>query len=261
MPQTTLAILQARTSSSRLPRKVLLPILEQPMLFRHIERLNRCTTINQLVVATSIDPSDDALAAACEERGIRYFRGSLNDVLDRFVQAARCYVPEAVVRLTGDCPLADPAVIDNVIRFFWAGNYDYASNCLPPTFPDGLDVEVMRFSCLEEAAREATLPSHREHVTPFLRAYPERYRLGNYINPTDLSHLRWTVDEPEDFDFVSRIYERLYPKRPHFSMDDILKLIEDEPGLREINSRFKRNEGSKKSLAADAEFLEVKNNV
>ena len=138
-----------------------MPILGEPMLFRQIERLNRSCEIDQIVVATSADASDDALVQACAQRGVACYRGSLDDVLQRFAEAAEPYAPEIVVRLTGDCPLADPAVIDEVIRFLRAGDYDYASNCVPPTFPDGLDVEAMRFSCLQEAEREAVLPSHR----------------------------------------------------------------------------------------------------
>ena len=220
----TLAILQARVSSSRLPGKVLLPILGEPMLLRQIERLNRCSGLDKLIVATSTDPTDDSLELECEKRGVECFRGSLNDVLDRFIQAANPYDPETVVRLTGDCPLADPALIDEVIKYFYEGNYYYVSNCDPPTFPDGLDVEVMRFSSLEAAHREAVLPSDREHVTPFIRSHPERFRLGNYACDTNRSHLRWTVDEPEDFEFVRSIYEKLYPAKPDFGTDDILRV-------------------------------------
>lgn len=250
-----LAVLQARMSSSRLPDKVLQPILGKPMLLRQIERTSRSCEIDRLVVATSTDASDDPLAVVCQEAGIDCFRGALADVLDRFVQAARPHQPALVVRLTGDCPLADPALIDQVIRFFDDGDYDYASNRTPPSFPDGLDVEVVRFTCLEQAAREAVLPSHREHVTPFLRAHPERYRLGNVTQAVDLSHLRWTVDEPEDLEFVRLVYERLYPAKPDFTTENILNLIEREPEIQAINSRFARNEGSRKSLQADAEFL------
>lgn len=242
-------------SSSRLPGKVLMPILGEPMLFRHIERLNRSREIDQIVVATSTDASDDALVQACVQRGVAWYRGSLDDVLQRFAQAAEPYAPEIVVRLTGDCPLADPVVIDEVIRFFRAGKYDYASNCMPPTFPDGLDVEVVRYSCLQESEREARLPSHREHVTPFLRAHPERFRIGNYASADDRSELRWTVDEPEDFEFVRRVYEEIYPTKPNFTTRDILDLLERQPELQTLNSAFERNEGVKNSLRADAQFI------
>lgn len=257
----TLAILQARVSSSRLPGKVLLPILGEPMLLRQIERLNRCAGLDKLIVATSTDPTDDSLELECEKRGVECFRGSLNDVLDRFIQAAKPHDAEAVVRLTGDCPLADPELIDKVIEYFWEGDFDCVSNCDPPTFPDGLDVEVIKFSCLANAHREAVLPSHREHVTPFLHSHPERFRLGNYACDTNRSHLRWTVDEPEDFEFVRSIYEMLYPAKPDFKTDDILKALEKHRNLQSINSKFERNEGVKKSLVADIDFLDKTDNV
>jgi spore coat polysaccharide biosynthesis protein SpsF (cytidylyltransferase family) len=248
-------ILQARTSASRLPGKVLLPILGEPMLFRHVERLRRSVEMDVIVVATSTDPSDDALTAACHDRNVPCARGSLDDVLGRVVQIARPYRPDAIVRLTGDCPLADSALIDKVVRGFWAGKYDYLANCFPPTFPDGLDAEVIRFACLEEADREAVLPSHREHVTPFCRAHPERFRIGNMSSPVDMSHLRWTVDGPEDFEFVRLVYERLYPTKPDFTTEDILSLVEREPALQAMSAQFTRNEGSRTSLQADAEYL------
>ena len=251
----SLAILQARVSSSRLPGKVLLPILGEPMLFRQIERIRRAGHIDHLIVATSTDQSDDPLVAACVARGIAYSRGSLSDVLDRFVQCALPYQPEIVIRLTGDCPLADPQLIDAMLREFEEGGYDYLTNANPPTFPDGLDVEVMRFSCLMEAYREAKLPSEREHVTPFLRAHPERFRLGNHAAETDHSGLRWTVDEAQDLQFVQAVYQHLYPVKPDFSTGDILGLLESNPQLQLLNSSFERNEGFKKSLQDDALFL------
>lgn len=232
----TLAIVQARMSSSRLPGKVLALVLGEPMLVRQIERLRRCREIDALVVATSTDPSDDAVWATCREAGVDSFRGSLTDVLGRFVDAARPYHPAIVVRLTADCPLTDPLVIDQVIRFFEAEGCDYASNTIVRTFPRGLDVEVMRHECLEEAARDAVLANDREHVTSFLRAHPERYRLENCADQINRSHLRWTVDEAEDLEFVRRVYERLYPATPHFRTPDILDLIEREPSIQAINA-------------------------
>lgn len=251
----SLAILQARVSSSRLPGKVLLPILGEPMLFRQIERVRRAQRIDHLVVATSTDRSDDPLAEACVARGIACSRGSLNDVLDRFVQCALPYQPEIVIRLTGDCPLADPQLIDAMLQKFKVTGYDYLTNANPPSFPDGLDVEVMRLSALVEAHREAKLPSEREHVTPYLRAHPERFRLGNHAAEADHSGLRWTVDEEQDLQFVQAVYQHLYPVRPTFSTEDILGLLVSNPQLRSLNSSFERNEGFKKSLQDDALFL------
>lgn len=246
-----LAILQARVSSFRLPGKVLKPILGKPMLVRQIERVLQSRRVDQLIVATSTDPSDDDLESLCRQINVPCFRGSLNDVLDRFYQAAKIWQPQHVVRLTGDCPLIDPEIIDAVIDFCLAGSYDYVSNATQPTFPDGLDSEVFRFSILEEAWKKSTLPSHREHVTPFIYQQPERFFIGHYRNTEDLSHLRWTVDEPEDFALVTKIYEALYPINPEFRMQDVLSLLRQRPELAAINQKVERNEGLKKSLNED----------
>lgn len=246
-----LAILQARASSSRLPGKVLKPILGVPMLLRQLERLKNAQNISQLLIATSTDPSDDPLESLCKEHGFSCFKGSLNDVLDRFYGAAYAFAPEHIVRLTADCPLTDPILIDNVINFYLAGEFDYASNAIEATFPDGLDVEVFRFSCLEKAWKEALLPSQREHVTPFIHQQPHRFKIGHYKNPIDLSYLRWTVDEPKDFELVSMIYDALYLKKPNFTTQDILTLLKHRPELTNWNTIYQRNEGYIKSLSED----------
>lgn len=246
-----LAILQARVSSSRLPGKVLKPLLGVPMLLRQIERLKKSRKIDRLLVATSTEPSDDPIEKLCEENGIACYRGSLNDVLDRFYQAARGFDPEHVVRLTADCPLTDAKLIDDVIGFYLDGGFDYASNAIQATYPDGLDMEVFSFSCLERAWREAALPSQREHVTPFIHQQPHLFKIGHYKNSSDLSHLRWTVDEPKDFELVTMVYEALYPKNPDFSTQDILQLLDQRPELAHWNTAYQRNEGYQKSLEAD----------
>jgi spore coat polysaccharide biosynthesis protein SpsF len=242
------AILQARTSSTRLPGKVLKPILGRPMLSLQIERIQRSNKIDKLIVATSNERSDNDIENLCINIQIPCFRGSLDDVLDRFYQTATQNKPGHVVRLTGDCPLIDPEIIDKVINFYFEGDFDYATNSMVPyTFPDGLDVEVFRFTVLEKAWHEAILPSHREHVVPFIRQHPEMFKVGYYKNEVDLSHLRWTVDEPEDFEFVSQIYKELYPQNPTFITEDILELINRKPSLLEINSHVERNLVAKKS--------------
>jgi spore coat polysaccharide biosynthesis protein SpsF len=248
-----LAILQARTSSTRLPGKVLAPILGRPMLARHIERLRRCRQIDSLMVATSVDPSDDAIESLCREVTLPCHRGSLNDVLDRYHAAAHRIdpAPDHIVRVTGDCPLADPDVIDAVIRFHVDGGYDYTSNALEPSFPDGLDVEVIRSECLDEAWREAALPSEREHVMLFVYSHPERFRIGKVRSPVDLAHLRWTVDEPADLEVVNAIYAGLYPAKPDFTTADILAFLDTRPELKTLNTRHPRNEGLNRSLAAE----------
>ena len=246
-----LGVLQARVSSTRLPGKVLMPILGEPMLLRQIERVRRATRIGRLLVATSSDPSDDAIEKLCRDNEVSLFRGSLDDVLDRFYRAAIPIAPDHVVRLTGDCPLADPELIDQVISFYLDGGFDYASNVVVPTFPDGLDVEVFRFSCLEQAWKEADLPSQREHVTPFIHRQPGRFRIGSFRGEKDLSGLRWTVDGPEDFELVTEIYASLYPGNRAFTTKDIFDLLGMRPELATLNACYGRNEGMNKSLAED----------
>lgn len=249
------AILQARMSSIRLPGKVLKPILGRPMIGLQIERLKRLKSIDSLIVATSDHSSDDELELVCEELGVRCFRGSLDDVLDRFYQTALSVEPDHIVRLTGDCPLTDPAVIDRVTRFYLDGNYDYVSNTIAPTFPDGLDAELFSFEALKRAWQEAKLPSEREHVTPYLYTNPSLFSIGSYREEPDNSHLRWTVDEKKDLEFVSAVYEELYPTNPDFCMEDVLLLLQRRPELQALNEGIKRNAGSDSARKKDNEYL------
>lgn len=246
-----LGVLQARVSSTRLPGKVLRPLLGRPMIARQIERLHRARTLDALVLATSTDPSDDALARWAEDAGVPVHRGSLDDVLDRFVSAARPYAPQHVARLTGDCPLADPAVIDAVVARHLRCGADYTSNTIEPTWPDGLDVEVMTMAALEIAAREATAPYQREHVTQFIVRQPGRFRLESVRADTDLSGLRWTVDEPADFELVEAIYAALYPANPAFGTADILAFLQHNPQWITHNTQHGRNEGLARSIARE----------
>jgi len=244
-----LAILQARMTSTRLPGKVMRPLLGKPMLARQIERINRAKLIDRLSIATSEHVSDDCIASLAAETGLSYYRGALDDVLDRFYQAAKTFTPLHVVRLTGDCPLADPDLIDRVIEHHIRGNYDYTSNTIEPTFPDGLDIEVFTFSALATAWRNATTPSAREHVTLHIYSNPECFRIGSYKSQIDLSKLRWTVDEAVDFNLVQLIYESLYPIKPAFTTNDIIELLDRQPGLKNMNTNHRRNEGLQRSLA------------
>jgi spore coat polysaccharide biosynthesis protein SpsF len=221
-----LGILQARMSSTRLPGKVMAPLLGAPMIGRQVERLRRARRLDALVVATSDQPDDDPLAAYCESLGLPVYRGSLGDVLDRFHHAALAFGPaRTVVRLTADCPLADWTVIDAVIEAHEAGRYDYTNNVTPErTFPHGLDAEAMRADVLAVAWGQAMDPYEREHVTPFIYRRPARYRLGSVTSPAPAPHLRWTVDTPEDLDFVRYVYEALYRDDPAFSSDAVAAL-------------------------------------
>jgi spore coat polysaccharide biosynthesis protein SpsF len=255
MKTAPLAIVQARVSSARLPRKVLKNIIDMPMLAHQVERLRRAETIDELVIATSDHQEDNAIEDLCREIGVGCFRGSLDDVLKRFYQCARQASPEHVIRLTGDCPLADPAIIDRVVRFHLEGDYDYTSNALKPTWPDGMDVEVIRFVCLAAANEEAELPSEREHVTSFIYKRPERYRIGSVTQENNLSSLRLTVDEPADLELVRQIYQHLYPHNPAFGLDDVIRLLATSPELMNLNNQFSRNEGLRRSEQADHEYL------
>lgn len=244
-------VLQARCTSRRLPGKVLADLVGRPMILRQVERLARARRLDRLVVATTTDPTDDELAALCEREGLACHRGSLDDVLDRVLQAA--VGAEHVVRLTADCPLADPDVVDRVIAAHLEGGFDHTSNALRRTFPDGLDVEVVRHAALATAAQEATLPSQREHVTPFLYDHPERFAIGHVVDAVDRSALRWTVDEPVDLEFVRSVYAELHPADPAFTTEDVLALLARRPELGRANAHIPTNEGYDRSLAADPE--------
>lgn len=240
---SVIAILQARTSSTRLPGKVLRPILGRPMLARQIDRVAAARTLDRIVVATSTAPDDDAIAALCDSIDIACFRGALDDVLGRFDACAEAFPADHVVRLTGDCPLIDPVVIDRVVAAHLQGGADYTSNVRPPTWPDGLDVEVMRRAVLAAAAAETRRPSDREHVTSFIADHPDRFALRNIVADEDRSGLRLTVDELRDFELVAQIFGMLFPSRPDFSIDDVLALLDLRPDLLAINAGIRRNEG------------------
>lgn len=245
-----LAILQCRMSSTRLPGKALLPILGRPMLLRIIERLRRARTLQGILVATSTSPADDCIEGLARANGVPCFRGNAEDVLDRYYQAACQAKADVVARVTGDCPLLDPQVVDAVVQRFQQGGFDYVSNTLERTYPDGLDVEVLSFAVLERAWREATRPSEREHVTPYLWKHPQQFRLGNVGLGRDLSALRWTVDRAEDLEFVREIYSRM--SLPAWGMEEVLEILRINPELMQRNAGLATNEGYAKSLREDA---------
>lgn len=253
----TLIILQARTSSSRLPGKVLLPILDKPMLSHQIARLKHVKTPHKLIIATSKLASDDGIERLCQELNVSCFRGPLDDVLDRYYQAAKANNPndtvKTIVRVTGDCPVIDSEIIDNVIELFHQTGADYCSNCDPATLPDGLDVEVFTFAALTKAWNEAKKTSEREHVTPYIRNNKTIFTCVNYVYPNDLSHYRLTVDEDVDFDLITHIYQALYPVKQDFNLNDIVTFLKQSPELSQLNQHIIRNEGLIKSELADQE--------
>lgn len=233
---SVIAILQGRMSSSRLPGKVLKPILGRPMIGLQLDRLKRCTTAAKLVVATSVEPTDDPIAAFCAAENVACFRGPLNDVLGRFEGAARAHDPvDHVIRLTADCPLSDPAVIDRLVRAHIDSGYDYTSNVGTLRFPDGLDAEVMKRSALAAAAAEATDPFEREHVTPFLYRHPERFRIGHLDNYADQTHMRWTVDTLDDFRMVEAVFRELGPTSA-FGHREVVELLQRRPDIEALNA-------------------------
>jgi spore coat polysaccharide biosynthesis protein SpsF len=236
------AIVQARMSSTRLPGKVLKEILGQPMLSRQIERLRKATMIDKIIIATSNETSDDPIAQLCQQLSIPCVRGSLHDVLGRYYLASETYPSQHVVRITGDCPLIDPAIVDQVIQLHVETQADYTSNCLHQSFPDGLDIEIFTQGSLIQAYKLAKKPEEREHVTPYIYNHPEQFSQQELFYPHNLSFHRWTVDQPEDFTLVNKIYERLYPENPDFALADILQLIEQHPKLATINAQHPRND-------------------
>jgi spore coat polysaccharide biosynthesis protein SpsF len=236
------AILQARMSSTRLPGKVLKTASGRTMLDRMVERVRKAATVDEVVVATTSDPSDDAIVRACHKCGVEVFRGSQQDVLDRYYQAARLYHAEVIVRLTGDCPLIDPLLINEVVTALIANKADLACNRLPPpftrTYPIGLDVEACTFAALENDWQHATQKHEREHVLPYLYAEPGGFNVLQLNYTQDLGHLRWTLDTPEDLLLLRRIY-RHFHGRNDFSWLDVLQLQREQPAMFKVNAQVK----------------------
>ena len=248
-----LAILQARCSSHRLPNKVLKSLFGRAMVLHELDRLAHSRRIDQIVLATSTDASDDLLYTAIVQAGVNVYRGSLDDVLERYYTCAAQYGADHIVRVTGDCPLIDWRIVDDVIVRHLAEQNDYTYTT--ERFPDGLDTEVMTFAALTQAYQEARMPSEREHVTLYFRNHPECFHVGDVDCAENYGDLRWTVDEPRDFAFVEAVYENLYEKNNDFSMWDIIALLDEKPELRLINRGIDRNEGLKKSIVEDALLL------
>lgn len=222
----TVIIVQARMTSTRLPGKVMKRVLGKPLLEYQLERLQRVKLADEIVIATTTNQTDEPIVELCNSLSVACFRGSEDDVLSRYYGAATAHKADLVVRVTSDCPLIDPQVIDTVIDYCLQNqsHYDYVSNSLERTYPRGMDTEVFSFSTLQQAFGEATAQPDREHVTPFIYRQPARYRLGHVIYSEDCSHHRWTVDTPEDFELIQKIIEAIYPRKPNFTLEDCLSL-------------------------------------
>jgi|688.fasta_scaffold613731_1 spore coat polysaccharide biosynthesis protein SpsF len=226
------AIVQARMSSKRLPGKVLMPILEKPMISLLLERLTRATLLSDIIVATSNDFTDDILAKEIKDLGFQVYRGSLSNVGSRYLEIIQERKIETVVRITGDCPVVDHKLVDRIIHFYLDGNYHYASNTLTRTFPRGLDVEIFNASSYVEFSRDNKLSDYdNEHVTPIFYQNPRIFRLGNFMNDADFSSQRWTVDNAADFKFISEVFENLYVANPDFDFKDICELVQKNPSI------------------------------
>jgi len=236
----TVAIIQARMGSTRLPGKVLMDLEGRTILDRVVTRVRRAKSLADVVVATTDLPEDDAIVDECNRLGVRFYRGSSDDVLDRYYRAAAAAEAEGIVRITSDCPLIDPEIIDNLLWYIAnAPPVDYHSNILDyRTFPRGLDVEYMSWSTLETAWKEAIDPAEREHVTLYIYRRPEQFRLSGMRNDDDLSDHRWTVDTPEDLELVRKIYHAL--GRDDFNLDDVLGVLELHPEWSAINAHIEQ---------------------
>ncbi len=243
------AIIQARMSSTRLPGKVLMPLVGKPVLWHVVNRIRACKTIAEVVVATSTDVTDDVIEIWCRGADVSCYRGDLNDVLDRYYQTGLIHAADIVVRITADCPVVDPTIVDEVVRGYLAGGYAFYG--LSGEFPDGLDCTVFAFNALARAWREAALLSEREHVGPYIEKHPEMFKSGGFTKFTGLSHHRWTLDEPRDYEFLQVVFSRLYRPDQIFLASDVLALLDNEPELININSSIVRNEGYLKSLLED----------
>jgi len=246
-----IAIIQARFDSVRLPGKILLNLEGKTVLERVVERVKQSKFINDVIVATTVTKHDLETIKVCVENNIRVFAGAEDDVLDRYYQVAKLFKVDHIVRITADCPLIDPRIIDEVINLHIKETADYTTNTIKESFPDGQDVEVFKFSVLQQAWQNAKLVSEREHVTPYIRNNPGIFKLKNLECKEDLSRKRWTLDHPEDYDFIKIVYEHLFSKNPYFGFDEIMGFIKKNPEIEKVNQRITRNEGYSKSLKED----------
>ncbi len=243
-----IAVVQARMGSTRYPKKVMACVNDVPLIELLLERLSKAKLVDEIIVATSSNVNNEPLVKHVTKLGCRVFQGDENDVLDRYYQAVKYTKPDAIVRITGDCPLIDPEIVDEVINAFLDSQVDYASNIYPPTYPDGLDVEVFSFTALEKAWRDAVLPSEREHVTSYI-SETGQFQTVNVSNNEDNSCERWTVDEPEDFEVVSAVFTHFLPK-VDFSWKEVLQFKNEHPESFLANKHMIRNEGSAMSEGA-----------
>ena len=238
----TVAILQARMSSSRFPGKVMLDINGQPMIYWQIKRIKQATTIHHIVVATSTDSSDDPLVEFLRLMQVDVFRGSLHDVFSRFISVQKDLGSTEIIRLTGDCPLVMPELIDKMVIQFHKADVDYLSNTIKPTYPDGLDVEIVKSAAMRKLKEFELTEAEREHVTLGIYTRPHLFTLENFQGSEDLSENRWTVDYPEDLDFVRLVFSEFQGREPYFTIEDTLLFLANNPHVKSAISGSRRNE-------------------
>ena len=238
----TIAFIQARMGSIRLPNKVMKMVNGKPLIEYLLLRVAKAKLLDKVVVATSVNSNNDPLVSFVNSLGFETYRGSEQDVLSRFYEAAKFHNATTLLRITADCPLVDPNLIDSLIEEYFNSGSDYATNTLPPTYPDGLDVEVFSFKSLEKAYKEAVAPNEREHVTPYIR-YSGQFKIHNTVNKIDYSDRRWTVDELDDFEVVSNIFQYFHPDI-YFDWNKINELENLRPDMFQKNKHIKRNEGA-----------------
>ncbi len=240
----TVATIEARMSSTRLPGKVLMDIMGRPMLFYMIERLRLCKSLDDIIIATTVNPADDVIVEFAENNGVKYYRGSEDDVLLRVLEAARANDVDVIVETTGDCPLIDPTVVDELVALYHGNDYDYVSNTVKRTFPRGLDTQVFSTDKLAEIEGITNNPADRENVSLYFYEVPGRYRLGSLESQLHEKYwdARLTVDTINDFKLIEEIFKRLYPENHGFLLKDIIALVENYPEFLEINSKIQQKE-------------------
>lgn len=234
------AIIQARMGSTRLPGKILMEVLDKPLLEYQIERVKRSKLIDEIVIATTTNEIEQPIIDLCERLNILYYRGSEEDVLSRYYEAAKEYSADVVVRLTSDCPIIEPTIIDTIIEYYIDNSYkcDYVSNTLKRTYPRGYDVEVFPFDILEKVYKNAELQAEREHVTPYIYQQPHLFNIGYVLGDIDNSKFRLTVDTIEDFSLIEKIISALYQRKPKFTYNDVMKLLSTKKNWIKINANI-----------------------
>ena len=245
------AIIQARMDSKRLKGKVLKKILSKPILYYQIERLRRSKLVNNIIIATTQKKSDDSIISFCEQYKVSYFRGNENNVLKRYLDCAKLYKVSNIIRLTADCPLLEVSLLDKMIKLHIQNDYDYTSNNVNGYWPDGLDIEIIKYKTLNKINKIVKINSDKEHVTTYIKKNLNNFKYRLLKPQKNLSYLRLTVDQNEDFILVNEIFKRLYKIKKNFTLEDIIKLFKRNPDLINLNNKIKRNEGLRLSLKND----------